>query len=102
MKKDSTNNTTTYTQSVTRDGDDLVLTFPEQLLKKLGWKAGDDLRFEPHEDGSFSITKIKMTTVELDLEEDVLFRLMRDAHENHITLDEHIQNIMKEFISQHE
>lgn len=92
---------TTYTQQVLSDGDDLVLTFPETLLKNLGWEPGDDLQFKPFDDGSFSITKRKMTTITLDMDDDDLFKLMQMAHEQHITFDQLIQNMLTEFVEQH-
>ena len=98
MTQTTDNHTTTYTQAVTQDGDDLILTFPEQLLNKLGWQVGDDLQFTPHEDGSFSITKRKLVPVEIELEEHVLFELMKRAHEQKCTLDQYIQCVIHEYV----
>lgn len=36
---------------------DLILPFPEDLLKIQGWKEGDTLKWDNNEDGSWSITK---------------------------------------------
>ena len=38
-------------------GDDGVLTFPEDFLKKVGWKEGDVLEWIDNKDGSFSLVK---------------------------------------------
>lgn len=89
---------TTYKQTVEHDGNDLVLTFPEQLLKKLGWEVGDDLQFTPHADGSFSVTKRKMVPVDIELDDAVLFELMKAAHEQRCTLDQYIQCVLHEYI----
>ena len=36
---------------------DLILPFPEDLLKEAGWKEGDVLEWHDNKDGSFSMTK---------------------------------------------
>jgi hypothetical protein len=38
---------------------DLVLPFPEDLLKQAGWKEGDTLDWHDNGDGSWSLTKVK-------------------------------------------
>lgn len=101
MNKQPTNTQTTV--KVETHGDDQVLVFPDQLLNRLGWKLGDDLMFEPQPDGSFMIKKIKYESVELDLPEHELNQLMMMAHEQHITFDQLIQNMLSEYIeNQHE
>ena len=37
--------------------DDGVLTFPDELIEKLGWKEGDVLQWINNNDGSFSLVK---------------------------------------------
>jgi len=37
--------------------DDGVLTFPDELIEKLGWKEGDVLQWIDNNDGSFSLVK---------------------------------------------
>ena len=37
--------------------DDGVLTFPDELIEKLGWKEGDVLEWIDNKDGSFSLVK---------------------------------------------
>ena len=39
-------------------GDDGVLTFPEDLLKEVGWKEDDVLQWVDNNDGSFSLVKL--------------------------------------------
>jgi len=43
-----------------------------------------------------------METVELDLDDDELFRLMRLAHEQDITLNQLINNILQQVVDMHE
>jgi len=37
--------------------DDGILTFPDELIEKLGWKEGDVLEWIDNKDGSFSLVK---------------------------------------------
>ena len=39
--------------------DDGVLTFPDELIEKLGWKEGDVLQWIDNKDGSFSLVKFE-------------------------------------------
>ena len=34
-----------------------VLTFPDEMIEKLGWKEGDVLQWIDNQDGSFSLVK---------------------------------------------
>ena len=36
-----------------------ILTFPEELLEKTGWKEGDVLEWIDNNDGSFTLVKIE-------------------------------------------
>ena len=48
---------------VEEDGDDCVITFPEDLMEQTGWKEGDTLQWIDQGDGSFKMIK-KDTKVE--------------------------------------
>ena len=37
--------------------DDGVITFPDEMIEKLGWKEGDVLQWIDNKDGSFSLVK---------------------------------------------
>jgi antitoxin component of MazEF toxin-antitoxin module len=45
--------------SIEQDPDtgELLLPFPEELLKQLGWNTGDELEWFDNGDGSFTISK---------------------------------------------
>ena len=43
---------------VEEDGDDCVITFPEDLLEQTGWKEGDTLQWIPQDDDSFIMKKV--------------------------------------------
>jgi hypothetical protein len=40
---------------------DLILPFPEDMLKEVGWKEGDTLDWGDNKDGTFSIIKKEVT-----------------------------------------
>ena len=42
--------------TLTVDGNG-ILTFPDELLEKTGWKEGDVLEWIPNNDGSFTLMK---------------------------------------------
>ena len=42
------------TLTIDNDG---ILTFPDELLKEIGWKEGDVLEWIPNDDGSFNLVK---------------------------------------------
>ena len=52
-----------YTITLEEDPEtgDLILPFPEDMLKEVGWKEGDTLDWEDNKDGTFSITKKEIT-----------------------------------------
>ena len=78
---------------------DLYFELPDTLLDRLGWKEGDDVKFTPEGDG-FMLTKVKYETVELELDEDELFKYMKAAHEAHMSFDEWVQHAISSVIEQ--
>ena len=49
---------TRYTLEIDEDG---LLILNEEVLAATGWKEGDELVWEAHEDGTFTLTKVKET-----------------------------------------
>ena len=39
------------------DNNELVIPFPEEFVKELGWKEGDILTWIDNEDGTFTLRK---------------------------------------------
>lgn len=78
------------------DGE-LYFRLPDELLDRLGWKVGDDVKFV-EKDGGFLIKKVKYETVELDIDEDQLFKCMQLAHEQGVSFNQWVENVMSEFI----
>ena len=48
------------------------------------------------------MTEDNRVTIELDLEEDLLYQLMLRAHEQDITLNQLVERILREYIDEYE
>ncbi len=75
------------------DGE-LYFRLPDDLLDRLGWEVGDELKFIP-QDEAFIIKKVKYETIELDIPEDDLLTYMMFAHEKNITFNELCEEAIK-------
>jgi len=75
------------------DGE-LYFRLPDDLLNRLGWKEGDDLKFVPQDD-AFMIKKVKYENVELQFDDEELLKYMTFAHERNITLNELCEEAIK-------
>jgi bifunctional DNA-binding transcriptional regulator/antitoxin component of YhaV-PrlF toxin-antitoxin module len=76
------------------DGE-LYFRLPDDLLDRLGWKVGDELKFIP-QDEAFIIKKVKYETIELDFDNEELLKYMMLAHEQNITFNELCERAIKE------
>lgn len=77
--------------------DELFFELPDALLKNLGWKVGDDLKWEETETGVLC-RKIKYETVELDFEDEEYFKFLKFAHERNMSFNELVEESVKEAI----
>lgn len=77
----------------TADGD-LFFTIPDEVLERLGWKEGDDLKFEER-NGSVLIRKVKYESVELEFNDEELLKYMMVAHELGITFNQLCEDAIK-------
>ncbi len=48
---------TLLTEEDPENPEELLLTFPPDLLESMGWKSGDTLDWKDNGDGSWSLTK---------------------------------------------
>jgi bifunctional DNA-binding transcriptional regulator/antitoxin component of YhaV-PrlF toxin-antitoxin module len=61
-----------WTIDLIEDGDDLVLTIPDEIMQEQGWVTGDMLRWYDNGDGSWSISKKEIEVDEkANLEKDI-------------------------------
>lgn len=93
----------TYEIEIQKDSetDDLFFEIPPKLLKNLGWKIGDDLKWEETNEGVF-VRKTKYETVELELEEEEYVKYLKYAHENNMSFNELAEKAVKEAMENNE
>ena len=82
------------------DGE-LYFRLPDDLMERLGWEVGDELKFIP-QDEAFIIKKVKYETIELDFDEEELLKYMMLAHEKNITFNELCEEAIKEKLKENE
>ena len=75
------------------DGE-LYFRLPDDLLKRLGWEEGDELKFIPQDD-AFMIKKVKYENVELEFDKEELLKYMKFAHEKNMTFNELCEEAVK-------
>ena len=80
------------------DGE-LYFRLPDDLLKRLGWEVGDDLKFIPQDD-AFIIKKVKYANIDLDFDKEELLKYMTCAHEQNLSFNEFIEKALTEIIKQ--
>ena len=78
------------------DGE-LYFNLPDDLLGRLGWAEGDEIKFAER-DGGFVIKKAKYESIELDIDDEELFKYMKHAHENLLSLNEWVEKCLTKFI----
>jgi len=81
------------------DNGDLYFTLPDDILNRLDWKEGDDLKFVEQDEG-FMIKKVRYENVELELDDEDLFQLMQDAHKNNVSFNDYVEQIFQDFINE--
>lgn len=81
------------------DDGELFFNIPDDVLERLGWEEGDEIKFVERDSG-FLIKKVKYETIELDFNEDELFKYMQHAHEQGLSFNEWIEEVMSNFINQ--
>jgi bifunctional DNA-binding transcriptional regulator/antitoxin component of YhaV-PrlF toxin-antitoxin module len=78
---------------------DLYFNIPDNLLERLGWEEGDEIKFI-EKDGGFLLTKVKYETIELDFDDDELFKYMKIAHEKGMSFNEWVEDSLKQIIKE--
>lgn len=81
------------------DNGDLYFTLPDDVLNRLDWKEGDDLKFVEQDEG-FMIKKVRYENIELELDDEDLFQLMQDAHKNNVSFNDFVEQILQDFINE--
>jgi len=94
----------TYSVSVQEDpkSKDLFFELPPELMEGLGWKTGDDLKWDETDNGGFRLKKVKMETVELDFDDEELFKYMQLAHEKNMSFNQLVEEALTDVIEREE
>jgi bifunctional DNA-binding transcriptional regulator/antitoxin component of YhaV-PrlF toxin-antitoxin module len=69
------------------DDGELFFNIPDDVLARLGWEEGDEIKFVDHDDG-FLLKKVRYESVELDFDKEDLLNYMTYAHNHNITFNE--------------
>ena len=82
----------------TTDGE-LFFNIPDDVLERLGWAEGDDIKFIEKDNG-FILKKVKYENVELEFDDEELLKYMLFAHEKDMTFNELCQNAVREKLNE--
>lgn len=94
----------TYSVTVQTDQEteDLFFELPPELMKGLGWKTGDDLKWDETKEGGFILKKVKYETIELDFDDEELFKYMQLAHKKNMSFNEFVEHSLEQIIEKEE
>ena len=81
------------------DDGELFFNIPDDVLDRLGWEEGDDIKFV-EQDGGFLLKKVRYESVELDFNEKDLLNYMTYAHFKNITFNELCEQAIKEKLNE--
>jgi bifunctional DNA-binding transcriptional regulator/antitoxin component of YhaV-PrlF toxin-antitoxin module len=57
------------------DDGELFFSIPDDILDRLGWEEGDEIKFV-EQDGGFLLKKVKYESVSLDIDDEDLLKYM--------------------------
>ena len=80
---------------------DLYFDLPVKMMEKLGWKPGDDLKWEETDEG-VRLRKVNYETVELELDEEDYVKYLKYAHENNMSFNELAEKAVNEAMKNNE
>jgi len=92
---------TTELQIKENSNGDLYFNIPDNVLERLGWEEGDEIKFV-EQDGGFLLKKVKYESVSLDIDDEDLLKYMMFAHEQNITFNELCEEAVKEKLKENE
>jgi bifunctional DNA-binding transcriptional regulator/antitoxin component of YhaV-PrlF toxin-antitoxin module len=82
--------------------DECFIEIPPELLEKVGWGVGDNIKFDIKKDGSIHLKKVELESVELEFDDDELLKIMMMAHERGETFNGFCENALAEVIKKSE
>ena len=81
------------------DDGELFFSIPDDILDRLGWEEGDEIKFV-EQDGGFLLKKVKYESVSLDIDDEDLLKYMMFAHERNMTFNELCETAIKEKLNE--
>lgn len=81
---------------------DVYFEIPPEILKRLGWSIGDDIKFDIQENGAILIRKVQLETVDLEFDDEELLKYMTAAHERGQSFNEFCNEALVEQIKKAE
>ncbi len=66
------------TVTVIQDGDDLILPLPDDMMKEVGWKIGDTVKWTDNGNGTWSIHKVEEQLDLFDEKDEAVLALMKE------------------------
>ena len=79
------------------DNGEPCFKIPDEVMERLGWSDGTDVKWTQTSDG-WKLTKINFESIELELEDDELFNMMKLAHNRHMSFDEWVGEGLQYFL----
>ena len=76
---------------------ELYFDLPDDLLSRLNWVEGDEIKFV-EQDRGFMIKKVKYESVELDFDDEELFKYMKHAHKEGLSFNDWIEKALTELV----
>ena len=76
---------------------ELYFDLPDDLLSVLGWVEGDEIKFV-EQDGGFVVKKVKYESIELDFDDEELFKHMKHAHKEGLSFNDWIEKALTELV----
>ena len=76
---------------------ELYFDLPDDLLNKLDWEEGDQIKFI-EQDGGFLLKKVKYESIEVNFDDEKLFKYMKHAHEQGLSFNDWVEKALERFI----
>jgi len=76
---------------------ELYFDLPDDLLNKLDWEEGDQIKFI-EQDGGFLLKKVKYESIEVNFDDEKLFTYMKHAHEAGLSFNNWIEGVLTKLI----
>ena len=61
-----------------QDGEDLILPLSDDLMKQVGWKVGDTVRWTDNKDGTWSLHKVEDQLDLFDEKDEAVLTLLKE------------------------